>query len=152
MNKTERERPDWNQYGMTLAYAARTRSPDPHFQTGAAAFRADHSTLATGYNGAEQGIEIDWTDREKRLPFVKHAEKNCLKYAAPGEAYYMYVMISPCEACAKMMIDYGVQEIYYSEIYTRDPSGIIYASSRGIKIVQLKIDVYEILGLYRIDT
>ena len=139
MNSTERKRPDWNEYGMLLASAAAQRSPDPHMIVGAAAFRKDRSTIATGYNGARPGEEIDWTDRDARRPHVLHAEYNCLKYTKPGEPYYLYVTLLPCSGCLSLAADYGVKEIYYGEIYNRDTSTLTKAADLGIEIHQISL-------------
>jgi dCMP deaminase len=143
MNSTERKRPDWNEYGMLLATAAAQRSPDPHVIVGAAAFRKDRSTIATGYNGAKPGEEIDWTNREARRPHVLHAEYNCLKYSQPGEPYYLYVTLLPCSACLHIAASYGVKEIYYDQVYNRDTSSLTKATELGVTIHQLSLrDTY----------
>jgi dCMP deaminase len=144
MNNTERPRPTWDEYGMMLAYTAAQRSPDPYITVGAAAFREDHSTVATGYNGALPCVEIDWSDRDARRPFVEHAEKNCLKRAAPGEAYYLYVTLSPCETCLKLAFQQQVKEIIYDQIYDRDSSALELAAKYGIKIRQLSLPNYTL--------
>ena len=137
MNSTERIRPSWDEYGMMLAHAASLRSPDPYICVGAAAFRQDRSTVATGYNGAPQGVEIDWSDREARRPYVLHAEVNCLKYAEPGEAYYLYVTMLPCASCLDAAHKHGVKEIIYDQLYHRDDSSLTRAGELGITIRQL---------------
>lgn len=139
MNPTERKRPDWDEYCMLLAYTAALRSPDPYTIVGAAAFREDRSTVATGYNGALPGIEINWSDREERRPYVIHAEANCLKYAKPGEPYYLYVTMLPCSNCLATAANYGVKEIIYDHIYHRDTSSIDSAKKYGILLKQLVI-------------
>ena len=139
MNKTERKRPDWDQYGMILAYAAATRSPDPYISVGAAAFREDHSTAGTGYNGAPSGIEIDWSDRDSRRPFVDHAECNCLKFSKPGEVYYLYVTLSPCTKCIDLIHAHGVREVIYDEIYTRDTEAFEKAAALDLVLRQITI-------------
>jgi dCMP deaminase len=137
MNPTERTRPDWDQYGLLLAYAAAQRSPDPYVQVGAAAFKSDHSTIGTGYNGTPAGVEIDWSDRDKRRPFVDHAEYNCLRYTKQGEPHYLYVTLSPCTECLKLAAAHGVKEIIYSELYGRDQAALHLASSLNINVRQL---------------
>lgn len=132
-------RPSWDQYGMILAHAAATRSPDPYVTVGAAAFREDHSTVATGYNGAQKGTEIDWSDRDARRPFVVHAERNCLKYAKLGEPYYLYVTLSPCLQCLSLAAQHGVQEIIYDKVYDKDTEALTCASDYGIILRQLSL-------------
>ena len=139
MNNTERIRPSWDEYGMLLAHAAAQRSPDPYLIVGAAAFREDHSTVATGYNGAASGEEIDWTDRDARRPFVIHAEENCLKYAKPGDAHYLYVTLSPCKECFEKAIAHGVKEIIYAQPYYRDSYIFDNAWKAGVTLRQVNI-------------
>ena len=140
MNSTERKRPCWDQYGMLLAYAASQRSPDPYIPVGAAAFRSDRSTVATGYNGALPGVELDWTDREARRPFVAHAEFNCLKYCQPGEVYYLYVTMLPCKNCLEIIHSFEVKEVVYDQLYHRDHSTLVRAGELGITLRQLALD------------
>jgi dCMP deaminase len=147
MNSTERERIDWDEYGMFLAYAAAQRSPDPYMIVGAAAFRRDRSTVSTGYNGAPAGAEIDWTDRDKRRPYVLHAEANCLKYAAQSECYYLYVTLLPCKECLLRAAAYGVKEIIYDQVYERDTSSLEKAGEYGINIRQYSLRKLRIAAL-----
>lgn len=143
MNHTERPRPSWDEYGMMLAHAASLRSPDPHHIVGAAGFRKDHSTVATGYNGALPDTEIDWTNREARRPHVIHAEANCLKYAKPGEIHYLYVTLLPCAVCLENIALHGVKEIIYDQIYKRDASTLDKAADYGIVLKQLTLKPNE---------
>ncbi len=124
---------------MILAYAAAARSPDPYKTVGAVAFRKDHSTVATGYNGAPKGEEIDWSDRDARRPFVVHAERNCLEHACLEEVYSLYVTLSPCCECLELMAFYGVKEVIYDEVYTKDTTAFSKASEYGITLRQLSL-------------
>lgn len=136
MNSTERIRPNWDQYGMILAYAAASRSPDPYKTVGAVAFRKDHSTVATGYNGAQKGEEVDWSDRDARRPFVVHAERNCLEHACLEEVHSLYVTLSPCSECLELMAFYGVKEVIYDEVYERDTEAFAKAKEYDITLRQ----------------
>ena len=147
MNTTERERIDWDEYGMLLAYAAAQRSPDPYVIVGAAAFRKDRSTAGTGYNGSLPGEEIDWSDRDGRRPFVVHAEANCLKFSAQTECYYLYVTLLPCKECLMRAAAYGVKEIIYDQIYDKDTSSLENAPKHGINIRQYSLRKLKIVGI-----
>jgi dCMP deaminase len=142
MNTSERQRPSWDEYGMLLAYAAAQRSPDPYVQVGAAAFRRDRSTLATGYNGPLSGVEIDFSCREARRPHMIHAEHNCLKLCNISEdegPYYLYVTMLPCAQCLNMACAYGVKEIIYDQVYERDMSSLSKAAEYKISLKQLTL-------------
>lgn len=146
MNSSEKPRPDWDEYGMLLAYAASKRSPDPYISVGAAAFREDRRTVSTGYNGALPGVELDWSDREARRPFVIHAEYNCLKYAEKGIVHYLYVTMLPCSKCLDIISEHGVKEVIYDQLYHRDHSSLTRALDMGIVIRQLSLSQPYILG------
>jgi dCMP deaminase len=56
-----------------------------------------------------------------------HAEANALAFAArqgiSTDGATLYVTISPCENCARLLIAAGIERVYYSEAY-RDRAGI----------------------------
>jgi dCMP deaminase len=147
MNNTERERIDWDEYGMLLAHAAAQRSPDPYIIVGAAAFRRDRSTAGTGYNGAISGQELNWSDRDARRPFVVHAEANCLKFSAQTECHYLYVTLLPCKECLLRAAAYGVKEIIYDQIYDKDTSSLEKAAEYGINIRQYSLRKLKIVSI-----
>ena len=113
-------RPTWEEYAMNLAFAARTRSEDPHLKVGACVLRPDNSVAALGYNGVTAGLTIDWTDRDKRRKFVIHAEKNCLKYCTPGNCQLIAVTLLPCSDCILTIASYGIKKVLYRDLYERD--------------------------------
>ena len=137
-------RPSWEQYALTLAYAARLRSEDPYGQVGAVTLRHDHSTASTGFNGAPPGINIDWSDRSKRRPYVIHAERNACNYIKPGECYLIASTLLPCPDCLKEISIKGIKEVVYSEVYTTDPAvtqqSYDTAKLYGIKLTHIPLD------------
>lgn len=108
-------RPSWDEYAVTLARAAATRSEDPYIKVGAALLRADHSVASLGYNGAPAGVELDWSDRDERRKRVLHAEANALRYVQPGELTGGLLATThlPCLECLKAARAQGVTEILY---------------------------------------
>jgi dCMP deaminase len=113
-------RPSWEEYAITLARAAATRSEDPYVQVGAVILRADHTVASVGYNGAPAGVEIDWSDRDERRKRVIHAEANALRYVQPGELEngLLAATMLPCLECLKMARAQGVKTIVYDESVT----------------------------------
>lgn len=132
-----RIRPTWAEYAMNLAIAASTRSADPYRQVGAAILGINNETLGTGYNGAPPGFEVDWSDREKRLKYVVHAEVNCCKYIVPGQARLIAVTLSPCTSCVQTIAAYKIPTIIYREVYERDSSGLELAKEFGIELIKV---------------
>ena len=79
------DRLSWEEYALQLATAAAARSEDPYERVGACVLRLDYSVAGVGYNGAPSGVEIDWSDRDRRRERVVHAEVNALRYVRPDE-------------------------------------------------------------------
>jgi dCMP deaminase len=108
-------RPSWDEYAITLARAAATRSEDPYIKVGAVALRSDHSVASLGYNGAPSGVELDWSNRDERRKRVLHAEANALRYVQPGELSGGLIATThlPCLECLKACRAQGVTDIVY---------------------------------------
>jgi len=118
-------RPSWEEYALSLAYAARQRSEDPYIQVGACALDKDNKVLGLGYNGLAAGKKVDsnfWKDREGRRPFMIHAEANCLSLFKAGECKLLAVTMLPCSYCATLIASYGIPRVVFSEVYERDTS------------------------------
>lgn len=109
-------RPTWEQYALTMAEAAATRSEDPFVKVGAVVLRPDHSVAGAGYNGAPSGIGLDWEDRDNRRIFVIHAEVNALRYCTPrelGNGSLMAVTHETCASCLPHIAAYGIRRVVY---------------------------------------
>jgi dCMP deaminase len=48
----------------------------------------------------------------------------------------LYVTLSPCFECAKLIIQSGIKKVYYKEEY-RDLSGIDFLKDNGIEVIKL---------------
>ena len=73
---------------------------------------------------------------------VLHAEMNvltfCAKNGIPTNDTIMFITLSPCTTCAKLMAQSGIKQVYFLEEY-RDPSGIDFLERIGVKCEQIKI-------------
>lgn len=90
--------------------------------------------IATGYNGAPQGIESCVDKKEclrkklniesgtrQEVCYAVHAEQNAIIQAArvgsSVEGCTMYCTHQPCVICAKMIINSGISRVVYKEGY-----------------------------------
>lgn len=117
----------WSEYALKLAETASLRSEDPYRKVGACALDGDGKVLALGYNGLAAGKSIlswqsndFWSDRDKRRPFMIHAEANCLSMIKAGECSLMAVTLLPCSYCATMIAAYKIPKVIYREEYEKD--------------------------------
>lgn len=77
-----------------------------------------------GYNGTPAGFCNECEQNGITLPEVIHAELNAiLKAGSLCEGADLYVTLSPCVECCKLIKQSGIKKVYYSEIY-RDTSGM----------------------------
>ena len=73
----------------------------------------------------------------KTKPYVLHAEANaitkCAKTSTSSEGATLYVTLSPCIECAKLILQAGITRLVYEEEY-RDTSGLDLLHRAGIKV------------------
>lgn len=73
---------------------------------------------------------------------VLHAESNaiakCAKWISSTEGATLYVTLSPCFECSKMIIQAGIKRVCYEEEY-RDKTGIEFLKKNGIIVDKISI-------------
>lgn len=108
-------RPDWAEHALNISRAAALRSEDPYCQVGATVLDADGIVRGVGYNGTVAGVEIDWSDREARRPYVIHAEANALRFTTPAavEDGLLATTHFPCSTCVLLAGSYGIAKIVW---------------------------------------
>jgi len=137
------QRIGWHDYFMNIARQAATRSTCDRKNVGAVIVR-DRTILSTGYNGSIRGTphcdEVGHLMEGGHCIATIHAETNAILQAAKnginiGHAE-IYTTASPCWNCFKMLVNAGIQRIYYGEFY-RDKRSLEVARGLGIELVGL---------------
>ena len=101
----------------------------------------DKSIISDGYNGSPSGFpNICESEEMVTLPYVLHAEANAITKLAKStqssiEAT-MYVTLSPCFECAKLIIQSGIKRIVFCDVY-RNTDPLIFLSEGGIEITRI---------------
>lgn len=117
----EYKRPTWQETYFAVAKTIAQRSLDPHTKVGAVIVK-DGVIVGTGYNGAPRGFQyrFDWYSEEK-YNYVIHAEMNAIANAqAVGVSVVgadIYLTLSPCHDCIKLLIQNQIKNVYYLEEY-----------------------------------
>ena len=66
-----------------------------------------------------------------------HAEQNALLFAAKSgittEDTTLYITLSPCIHCAKIIAASGIKEVIFKELYDRSTEGVNFLNKIGIK-------------------
>ena len=75
-------------------------------------------------------------------PEVLHAESNaiskCARWMVSTEGSTMYITLSPCFECAKLIIQSGIKRVCYKELY-RNTEGIEFLKDNGVLVDQISI-------------
>ena len=101
----------------------------------------DKSIISDGYNGSPTGFPNICEDEEMTtLPYVLHAEANAItklaKSTQSSDGSTIYVTLSPCFECSKLIIQSGIKRVVFSEIY-RKPDSIPFLIEAGIELVKI---------------
>ena len=133
-------RPDWDTIWIDFVKNIARRSCDPNFKVGCCIVTEDNcQVLAIGYNGDHKGGPNTRTSLNPGESGFIHAEINALiklDYNHP-KSKKMYLTLSPCNKCAKAIINGGIKKIVYLEAY-RDTSGLDLLREQGIEVVCFK--------------
>jgi dCMP deaminase len=103
----------------------------------------DRQIISDGYNGTPSGFSNECEDCDNNtFPIVLHAEANAItkiaKSTNSAEGSTLYVTLSPCFDCAKLIIQAGIKRIVYSETYRNTDSFKLFEEA-GIEIRKLEI-------------
>ena len=103
----------------------------------------DRMIISDGYNGTPTGFENICEDDEGYTKwYVLHAEANAiLKVAASTQSCKgatLYITLSPCKNCSKLIHQAGIVRVVYSIAY-KDLSGVEFLQKAGIEVAQIEI-------------
>ena len=110
-------------------------------QVGALIVR-DRMIISDGYNGTPSGFENFCEDDEGYTKwYVLHAEANAiLKVAGSTQSCKdatLYIPMSPCKDCSKLIHQSGIKRVVYMEGY-KDDSGLQFLEKAGVIIEQIE--------------
>jgi dCMP deaminase len=122
-------RPSFDEIYMELAGNLALRSHCVKAKVGAVLTK-DTRIISLGYNGPPAGThncDLEWPehgcprDSKGSCSLALHAEQNAILYAAknnvPIEGCTLYVTLSPCIACARIIYTTGIKRVVYRESY-----------------------------------
>ncbi len=101
----------------------------------------DKMIISDGYNGTPTGFENFCEDEEGYTKwYVLHAEANAiLKVAGSNQSCRgatLYVTLSPCRECSKLIHQAGITRVVYNIQY-KDVSGLEFMERAGVQVVHL---------------
>lgn len=102
----------------------------------------DGMVISDGYNGSPTGFPNDCEDDNGDTHwYVLHAEANAISKVAKShnsaEGATMYITLSPCLDCSKMILQAGISRLVYSVKY-KNTTGLDFLQKAGIELVQIE--------------
>jgi len=101
----------------------------------------DRMIVSDGYNGTPSGFENFCEDEAGDTHwYVLHAEANAiLKMASSTQSSYgatLYLTMSPCKECSKLVHQSGIKRLVYIQRY-KDDSGLRFLEKAGVELAQI---------------
>lgn len=145
-------RPSWDEYFMEICRTVAKRGTCDRGRSGCVIVK-DKQILVTGYVGSPRGFPHcdeaghkmeEWTHDgvvRQHCTRTAHAEQNAICQAAklgiPIEGATLYCKMTPCDICAKMIINSGIKRIVCEKVYHAAQENEFY------KIAGIQLDVLD---------
>jgi dCMP deaminase len=138
-------RPEFDDIYMELAVNLAMRSHCIKRHVGAVLTK-DTRIISIGYNGPPSGThncDEEWPEGGCSLAI--HAEQNAILYAVKNkssvEGATLYVTLSPCLACARIIYSMGIRKVIYLRSYAEhkglaSDEGVDFLRKFGVEAVQ----------------
>jgi dCMP deaminase len=149
------KKPSFDDIYMELAENLAKRSHCVKAQVGAVLTK-DTRIVSLGYNGPPAGThncDEVWPeegcprDSKGSCSLALHAEQNAILYASKNnvsiEGSTLYVTLSPCIACARVIFTTGIRKIYYLNSYAdfkglKSDEGVDFLLKFGVEVIRYK--------------
>jgi len=146
-------KPSFDVIYMELAQKLAQRSHCVKMHVGAVLTK-DTRIVSLGYNGPPAGThncDIEWPeegcprDSKGSCSLALHAEQNAILYASKNnvsvEGSTLYITLSPCIACARIIFTTGIRKVIYLNSYAeykKIPSdeGVDFLKKFGVDVVK----------------
>lgn len=101
----------------------------------------DRMIISDGFNGTPTGFENPCENEEDYTKwYVLHAEANAiLKVASSTQSCKgatLYITLSPCKECSKLIHQAGIKRVVYANSY-KDDTGLRFLKKAGVELTYL---------------
>ncbi len=146
-------KPSFDEIYMELAENLAKRSHCVKAQVGAVLTK-DTRIVSLGYNGPPAGThncDLEWPkdgcprDSKGSCSLALHAEQNAILYASKNnvvmEGSTLYVTLSPCISCARVIYTMGIKKVFYLNSYAdfkglKSDEGVDFLQKFGVEVVR----------------
>jgi dCMP deaminase len=148
-------KPSFDEIYMELADKLALRSHCVKAQVGAVLTK-DTRIVSLGYNGPPAGThncDEEWPeqgcarDSKGSCSLALHAEQNAILYATKNNVSMqdatLYVTLSPCIACARVIFTTGIKKVFYRHSYAEfkgipADEGVDFLQRFGVEVIRYK--------------
>ena len=148
-------KPSFDDIYMELAENLAKRSHCVKAQVGAVLTK-ETRIVSLGYNGPPAGThncDEVWPeegcprDSKGSCSLALHAEQNAILYASKNnvsiEGSTLYITLSPCISCARVIFTTGIKKVYYLNSYAdfkglKSDEGVDFLQKFGVEVVRYK--------------
>jgi dCMP deaminase len=149
------KKPSFDEIYMELAEKLAKRSHCVKAQVGAVLTK-DTRIVSLGYNGPPAGThncDEEWPetgcarDSKGSCSLALHAEQNAILYATRNNVSMqdatLYVTLSPCIACARVIFTIGIKKVFYKHSYATfkglaSDEGVDFLRRFGVEVIEYK--------------
>jgi dCMP deaminase len=146
-------KPSYEEIYMELAEKLALRSHCVKAQVGAVLTK-DTRIVSLGYNGPPAGThncDQEWPehgcarDSKGSCSLALHAEQNAILYAVKNnttiDGSTLYVTLSPCIACARVIYTMGIKRVYFKNSYAEyknipTDEGVEFLKKFGVEVIR----------------
>ena len=107
----------------------------------------DRTIISDGYNGTPSGFENCCEDENNQTKwYVLHAEANAIlkisRSTQSREGATLYLTLSPCKECSKLIFQSGIKRVVYIQDYS-DNEGLAFLKDAGVEILKISKEELE---------
>ena len=107
----------------------------------------DRTIISDGYNGTPSGFENCCEDENNQTKwYVLHAEANAIlkisRSTQSCEGATLYLTLSPCKECSKLVFQSGIKRVVYIQDYS-DNEGLAFLKDAGVEILKISKEELE---------
>ncbi len=150
------EKPSFDSIFMDLAASLAERSHCVKAHVGAVLTK-DTRIISIGYNGPPPGThncDEEWPetgcprDSRNSCSLALHAEENAILYAVKNgaslEGSTLYITLSPCLPCARLIYSSGIKKVYFKSSYAEykglpSDEGVDFLNRFGVEARKLEL-------------
>jgi dCMP deaminase len=102
----------------------------------------DGMIISDGYNGTPAGFDNCCENENGETHwYVLHAEANAILKVAKSTnnalGATLYLTLSPCKDCSKLVLQAGISRVVYMNEY-KDTSGVDFLKNAGLEVVKIE--------------